>query len=153
MQEDNIKTILKIFLVSTIYFAINPSHAVALQVHSASEGLYVHQMGHVLYAMAMTGMAYAILKSNLSKKRGWRLLSYGALLLTLWNIWAFFGHIVDIMGPHVHVTNTPSGTKSTLILKSCLDYCYFILKLDHVISVPALLLLYLGLKAIQKESA
>jgi len=43
--------------------------------------------------------------------------------------------------------------KKTVLMKTWIDYCYFILKMDHFVCVPALIFFYLGLKHMQSHSA
>ncbi len=121
--------------------------ALAIQAHGAPEGLYVHEIGHILYALAMLGFALRVLHSSrLSRKPGWRLMSWGTLLLFAWNLWAFVAHIIDVAIPADHFLADTRGLKSILVLQSRIDYLYCLFRMDHLICVPALLLIYLGLR-------
>lgn len=124
----------------------------AIQSHGAPEGMYVHQVGHLLYALAMVGFAFSIRKSRLTGIKGWKLISIGAILLACWNIWAFCAHIIDTAVPGSHFIVNSSGIKTAIIADSRLDYFYYIFKMDHLICVPALLVMYIGLKKIGSTS-
>ncbi|MFP7753124.1 hypothetical protein ACLG6S_00445 [Thermodesulfobacteriota bacterium B35] len=121
--------------------------ALAIQAHGAPEGLYVHEIGHILYGLAMLGFTLRVLRSTrLSRKPGWRLMSRGTLLLFLWNIWAFIAHIIDAAIPASHFLTDSGGLQSILVLRSGIDYLYCLFRMDHLLCVPALLLIYLGLR-------
>ena len=141
------------FLLLVCGLLLPPSTAFAIQTHAAPEGLYVHQVGHIVYTIAMAGLAYGIWKSELNTKPGWRLLSWGAVLLAVWNIWAFCGHIVEVSIPADHFAGEIAHRNKVVLMKTWLDYCYFILKMDHFVCVPALIFFYLGLKRMQSHSA
>ncbi len=128
------------------------STAFAIQTHGSPEGLYIHQVGHIVYAIAMAGLAFGIWKSELNSKSGWRLLSWGAVFLTVWNIWAFCGHFVETLIPADHFAGVIAHRNKVVLMKTWIDYCFFILKMDHFVCVPALVFFYLGLKRMQSHS-
>ncbi len=129
-----------------------PSTSFAIQTHAAPEGLYIHQVGHLVYAIAMAGLVYGIRKSELKMQLGWRHLSWGAVFLAAWNIWAFCGHIVEALIPPDHFTGVIVGRKAAILMETWMDYFYYILKMDHFVCVPALIFFYLGLKRMQMDS-
>ncbi len=132
---------------SCLLLLIDSSPALAIQAHGEPEGLYVHEIGHILYAIAMLGFTFQVIRnSRLAGKPGWRLMSWGALLLFLWNLWAFVAHIIDSAIPASHFLVDDHGLRSILVLRSRVDYLYCLFRMDHLICVPALLLIYLGLR-------
>lgn len=137
-----------LFLVAVI-----PTPALALQTHAAPEGLYVHQVGHVLFAIAMLGFAFRIRQSRLSKEKSWRLMSTGAVLFALWNGWAFLGHILESFIPVTHFRRGSAGLKSILDVYSPVDVLYYLFKMDHFICFPALLFIYIALKKMTAQPA
>ena len=137
-----------LFLVAAI-----PTPALALQTHAAPEGLYVHQIGHVLFAIAMFGFALRIRGSRLNKEKSWRLMSIGAVLFALWNGWAFFGHILVMLIPKGDFSRGSHGLKSILALHSPIDVLYYLFKMDHLLCFPALLFIYLALKRMTAQPA
>lgn len=128
-----------------------PAHA--LQTHVAPEGLYVHQVGHVLFAIAMLGFAFRIRQSRLSKEKSWRLMSTGAVLFALWNGWAFLGHILESLIPLTHFSRDSAGLKSILDVYSPVDILYYFFKMDHFICFPALLFIYIALRKMTTQPA
>ncbi|HID96786.1 MAG TPA: hypothetical protein EYP57_01120 [Thermodesulfobacteriaceae bacterium] len=131
-----------------IFFFLTAAPAYALQTHGSPEGLYVHQGAHILYFLSMLGFAYKILKSDLGKNRAWKHIAYGACLLAAWNIWAFSGHIAtSLLPPDSFVTSEGHGP-TALIARTANELTYYILKIDHLLCVPALFCFYLGLRLI-----
>jgi hypothetical protein len=126
--------------------AVIPGPAHAIQTHAAPEGLYVHQVGHILFAIAMLGFAFRIRQSKLSKEKSWRLMSTGAVLFALWNGWAFIGHIIVSLMPQAHFSRDSDGLKSILTLHSPLDVLFYLFKMDHLICFPALVFIYIALR-------
>ncbi len=121
--------------------------AFATQGHAEPEGLYVHQMSHLFFAFSMGLMIYWIRARNLSRQSGWKYIQYSALLFILWTLDAFTVHLLDEQWELVRVTRTghwgmflDTGGNHTLAV------LYYIVKLDHLLCVPAMFLLYLGLK-------
>jgi hypothetical protein len=121
--------------------------ALALQSHATpEEGLYSHQIGHLFFMLSLVVFAFWLQKTNLVKERGWRLIQISCFLLMLWNIDAIAGHELELWLSEnrlVGVVSTKVGLGNPNLW---LPYIYFFLKLDHLLSVPALILLFLGLR-------
>ncbi len=114
-----------------------PEAAFAIQFHGAPEGLYLHQIGHVLFAAAMVGFAYRIRNSRLRHDTAWQLMTWGACLLVLWNGWAFTGHILSLDLVWQHLNGSGNAR---------LDLLRYYSQMDHLLCVPALLCIYLALR-------
>ena len=132
--------------LAMLFIATMPSPAQALQTHGAPEGLYVHQIGHVLFAIAMLGFALRIRQSRLREEKSWRMMSVGALLFALWNGWALTGHFLTLHVSPQDFIRDSHGMKSALLLQEPMNGLYYILKMDHLICLPALILIYLALR-------
>lgn len=130
--------------------ALDPGCASAIQVHGGSEGVVVHQLGHVFLLASMGVFVYWLRESGLLKDRGWRYIMGFALFIGLWNIDVILMHYLDEQGMLIRAvrqglwTVTIENDQGSKIL----SLLYYIGKLDHLICVPALILLYLGLKRI-----
>lgn len=124
-----------------------PGEALALQVHGEPEGLYVHQMAHIHYLLAL-GYFYWDIRRTAFTGRGWRYLQLYCILMAAWNIVAFSGHAVGVsLDPQELLQH--NGYLQT-ILKSPIDlhkFSYFITKLDHLLCVPALFFLFIGMRS------
>jgi hypothetical protein len=125
----------------------NPGEACALQVHGEPEGLYVHQIAHLHYIFAL-GYFYWDIRRTSFTGRGWGYLQMFCLLMTCWNLMAFIGHIA---GAYLHPTSLVQKDHylTTLLLEpfTLTKYIYYVTKLDHLIYVPAMFCLFIGLRS------
>lgn len=129
-----------------------PSRAWALQTHGAPEGLYVHQMAHILFMAALIYLFWDIRRSSFHG-RGWDYLQYFCLMMFLWNFIAFTGHFTHLS---MEPTDFHTGDKyiQTYLAGPLtpVKLTYYLAKLDHLISVPALFFLYLALRSFYRTT-
>lgn len=128
--------------------------ALATQTHGQPEGLFAHQMAHIFFIISMGSLEYWLRQRNLIREPGWKHIQLSAVLFILWNINAAAVHFMDehlnIFGIqkldlwHIKIDYT-AGHEGIALL-------YYILKLDHLLCVPAMFFLYYGLKTILKQS-
>ena len=131
-----------------------PVPAAATQGHSGIEGVYVHQLAHLYFAFSMGTLIYWIRRRELVREKGWRYIQYSALFFILWNIDAFAVHFLDEQISAVVVTQgSPFDIQiSTDEGFEWIRYFYYMAKLDHLLCVPAIILLYLALRNLLHES-
>ncbi|WP_448873835.1 hypothetical protein [Desulfobulbus propionicus] len=143
-----INTVLqRIWFIIPLLCLILPSDAQALQVHGEPEGMYVHQMAHLHYVFALGYFYWDIRRSSFTG-RGWRYLQIFCILMTLWNLLAFVGHIAGAYLDPASLQRTDSYLQTRLTDPLTLNKAlYFVTKLDHLIYVPALFFLFLGLRS------
>jgi hypothetical protein len=128
-----------------------PQAAWAIQTHGHPEGLYAHQLGHVIFLAAMIYICWQIWRRQLLGRRSFRGLFGAGLLLAGWNVLTFFGHIAE-EGLDPSAIDSRAGHLFRQVHITDLNgLVYYLAKLDHLILVPALLLLYLGLRAFRAE--
>jgi len=135
------------------YLLLCAAPAAATQTHGGAEGLIAHQLAHLFYLVSMGILVYWLRKRQLVSRSGWRLIQFAALFLILWNINAFFVHLLDetpglIRSERVGTWEIYITTRPGL---EPLAGIYYLAKLDHLLCVPALLCLYLGLKRLTRE--
>ncbi|MCP3873645.1 MAG: hypothetical protein GY699_10885 [Desulfobacteraceae bacterium] len=124
-----------------------PIDGFATQLHASSEGIITHQMGHLFFLSSMVTLIFTITGKGLNKQKGWRLIQYSAFFFILWNLDAIAAHFFDNQIHAVKIENI-SLLKIKIITNNdsfILALCYYILKLDHLLCVPAMLFLYKGL--------
>ncbi|MCG8470960.1 MAG: hypothetical protein MI742_03785 [Desulfobacterales bacterium] len=131
------------FLFFFSLFLATPAYAT--QGHGGIEGILVHQAAHVLFALAMGFLVFRINRDELPS-RGWRKVRFAAILFILWNIDTIFVHFVDEQVKWVTVTRLDGGRLAIDSPIPGLPLLYYIAKLDHLLCVPAIALLWLGLK-------
>jgi hypothetical protein len=136
-------------------FLFFPKQAMATQIHGGIEGVVIHQMAHIVFIGAMALLIYWLRQHELVINIGWRRIQYAALFFILWNFNAFFVHLleeqVDILdiaqiGPwQLRLQTEPAFEWSA--------WFYYMTKLDHLLCVPAMIYLYLGLKNLIESPA
>jgi len=129
--------------------------ALATQTHGQPEGLYVHQIAHLFFIISMGILEFWLRQRNLVREPGWKYIQLAAVLFILWNVNAMAVHFLDEQIHWLKVSaldewqmsiSVNGGGKSLALL-------YYILKLDHLLCVPAMICLYLGLKSLLKNTA
>ncbi len=133
---------------------IDPATVWATQTHGGLEGLFVHQFAHIFFAFSMGLLIYWLKKWDLVASAAWRSIQYAALFFIAWNLDAYVSHwlveqsgLIEVFvvdGMRIHIT-TPRGM-------NWLTEIYYLTKLDHLLSVPALIFLFLGLKQLLKST-
>lgn len=131
--------------ITLICAALGVSPAYATQGHGGIEGILVHQAAHVLFAMAMGFLVFRIKRDELPSK-GWKNVRVAAILFILWNINTIFVHFVDEQVKWVVVTRLEGGRMAIDSPVPGLPLLYYLAKLDHLLCVPAIAFLWVGLK-------
>ncbi len=130
-----------------------PTSAWALQTHGAPEGIIVHQLAHVFYAGALAYLFWD-LRRTATQGRGWRLLQIFCLLMIGWNVLAFVGHQTHLAMESTDFSHE-FGYLSSVMLGpfSAAKLINYFARLDHLLLVPALIFLFLSLRAIYHSTA
>lgn len=131
----------------TILLLLQAVDAWALQPHGGGEGFYIHQMAHVFFMGTLTYLYLHTRRTQDPDSRGWRYLRLFCILLFFWNLMAFIGH-----ESAVHLTAddfSDLGTWHEHLLSplDALKFTYFVAKMDHFLTVPALLALFFSLRS------
>lgn len=126
----------------------------ATQTHGEPEGLYVHQLAHLFFTFSMGLLIYWLRQRRLVREKAWRYIQYSALLFILWNLDTFAVHFLDEQVDIIRISRLDDWH---LRIDTAADYVhlgliYYLAKLDHLLLVPAMLCLYLGLKRLYQES-
>jgi hypothetical protein len=124
-----------------------PRTALALQPHGHPEGLYVHQMAHVLFVFAMLFLLYHLKKERLP---GLRWFTGAGILFVLWNLNALVGHTAEVYVEPRDFLGGPADLSRRLLMSGPAAWTYYATKWDHLILVPAFILLYFGLQALAR---
>jgi hypothetical protein len=142
------------WLAVTFGLILHPVPALALQSHGGLEGLYVHQVAHVFFAFSMGLLIFWLRKRRLTASLSWRYIQYAAMFLIAWNADTITSHwlleqsgLIDVqfVAPiHIHITTAEGWQWVTQL--------YYLTKLDHLLCVPALVFLFLGLRRLLNTS-
>lgn len=140
-------------LIAGVGVGLDPDEAWALQSHGPPEGLYAHQMAHVLFAISMAVLAYWLEANRFTEERGWRLIQLSCLLFFLWNLVALAGHFVEVRIPPDLIEGQGSGWDQRLLAGGgSYALFYYFLKMDHFVCVPAILCLFFGIRNLYKQT-
>ena len=132
-----------------------PSIAAATQGHGGPEGLYAHQMAHLFFMFAMGLLIYWLRSRRLIDQGGWRLIQYSALFFFLWNIDAFIVHLLEEQITLLRISRPEQWRIAieTAPRWNWLGAVYYLVKLDHLLCVPAIIFLFMGLRRLTREAA
>ncbi|MFZ5449889.1 MAG: hypothetical protein ACOZFS_14760 [Thermodesulfobacteriota bacterium] len=136
-------------LTGLILVLCQPQAALALISHGHPEGLYVHQIAHLLFAGALIFLVYRVHKEGLQKKSGFRLLTWSCVWLVLWNLDAFVGHWAEVLLSAQDFIGQAREFSQRLLMSGPVAWVYYLTKLDHLLLVPGFYLLYRGLKTLE----
>ncbi|KPJ77576.1 MAG: hypothetical protein AMJ54_07585 [Deltaproteobacteria bacterium SG8_13] len=130
----------------TVFFGTQP--ALATQGHGGIEGVYAHQFAHLFFLFAMGSLIYWLRDRGLVRDPGWRMIQYSALFFILWNVDTLLVHALDDQFELIEVQRIGLWK---IRLTDAFDHnavklVYYIAKLDHLLCVPALVFLYVGLR-------
>jgi hypothetical protein len=123
-----------------------PGPALALQTHGPPEGLYVHQIAHILFAAALLFLIWALKQEGMARVSGFRYLIWACSLFILWNLVAFAGHWAEVLLNPQDFLGEAGGLSRRLVMSGAASWVYFLAKLDHLILLPAFFFLACGLK-------
>lgn len=138
-------------LVWLFGFLLLTEPAWAIQSHSAPEGLYVHQIAHFFFVVSMAFLAYWLAVNHLTSQKGWRYIQIAAILFLLWNIVAVAGHWVEEQVPRELFVGDPDWSQKLIQGTNIWANLFYVLKLDHLICVPAIVCLFLGIKSLYQD--
>lgn len=125
-----------------------PLDSLATQGHAGTEGVWVHQFAHLFFLFSMGLLIFWLRQAGLVKEPGWRYIQYAAVFFILWNADAFLVHYLDEQRFAVTVVYTaPWHIRiDTTNGHHWLATVYYLAKLDHLLCVPAMACLMLGLR-------
>ena len=150
LLTENLK-FLPMLVVTGLTLMPRPAHAI--QLHLTSEGIITHQMGHIFFLVSMVALIFTVSGKGLDKQKGWRLIQYSAFFFILWNLDAVLGHFLDNQIQVIKLEHISFSRMRMLVHEDSrvLYWVYYVLKLDHLLAVPAMFLFFLGLSAMVKE--
>jgi len=130
-----------------------PEMGYATQLHQNSEGIIIHQMGHLFFLFSMVALIFTITGKGLHTQKGWRLIQYSALVFILWNLDVIAAHFLDNQINAVGIEIVSFGKMKIVSATDsvALTLFYYFLKLDHLLCVPAMVFFYKGLSALVNE--
>ncbi len=111
-----------------------------------TQGSYVHQFSHLLFAGAMLFLLREIYLSELSHNPGFRYLWWACWILVFWNLDAVAGHALEwsLANPVI----LGEGLARRLLMEDLSIWLFYLFKFNHFFwLMPAMYLFYRSLKA------
>ncbi|MHB8788284.1 MAG: hypothetical protein ACYDBT_00215 [Desulfobulbaceae bacterium] len=136
----------------TVLLLLQSADAWALQPHGGGEGLYIHQMAHVFFMGTLTYLYLHTRRTQDLVSRGWRYLRLFCVLLFFWNLMALVGHETALHLTHDDFTLRGTWNEQLVSPLTVLKLIYFVSKMDHFLTVPALLALVFSLRSFYLEA-
>lgn len=135
-------------LLAVLCLILWPASAWATQTHGGLEGLYVHQLAHLFFAFSMGLLIFWLRKRRLTVSVGWRYIQYAAFFFIAWNIDTMTSHWLLEQSGLIDVRNIAALKMHVVTAEGWrwLSQVYYLTKLDHLLCVPALIFLFLGLR-------
>ena len=120
------------------------ARAQAVQGHGGTEGLISHQLGHLLFTLAMLVLLFRLRRSQL-RGPGWHEFTGFLWLIILWNVLTFTGHWMQhsvASGQFIR----HNGLVTAFLINNGFDLIFYLTRLDHLLLVPAFILLLLAIR-------
>lgn len=141
-----------IFIFSLLLIFGTAENTWALQSHGAPEGIYVHQMAHLLFTGALIYLYWHTRTTPVIASRGWKYLQVFCGFLIFWNLLAFTGHeAFEKLAPDDFI-DKGSWKEQLAGPVSFIKVLYYITKMDHFLNVPALFALVVSLRTFYIEA-
>lgn len=125
--------------------------AAATQPHDY-EGYVLHQLAHLLFLFAMGYFVYRVWTDDSLRGRGWRYIGAAAGLFGLWNAQTFIGHHLVRAHDMGWVTVAPTAHDSPVVLSTALEWLIFLLNLDNITVLVALVVLIVGIRTLRQSN-
>jgi len=137
----------KILSVSSavmVMLAISAAPAWAVQPHGGTEGMVVHQIGHLLFA---GGMAYLLFRLHCIELKQYDWLEFKMFLYCIiaWNVLTFSGHSLSESVDKSKFIYL-NGELVAFTISSFSDAWFYLSNLDHLLLVPSFVFLLLALR-------
>lgn len=128
-----------------------PRPGLALEMLWETQGSYVHQMAHVVFAIAMVYLIYEIKENELRGWPGFTCLFWACVLLVWWNLDAVVGHALDWTLRYPVILG--EGLERRLLMENWHVWGFYITQITHfVLPLLAFYFFYRSLKRFNQES-
>ncbi len=120
------------------------SPAYGVQSHGGAEGLISHQLGHILFTLAMVLLLFQLTRSRLTGP-GWYEFRGFLWAIILWNTLTFTGHWMQ-EGMAAEFFIRQDNRIAAFQVDSFANLIFYLTRLDHLLLVPAFFMLLLALQ-------
>ncbi len=127
--------------------------ALAVQLHGAPEGLYVHMLAHILYFTALLFLLLILRKRPPGHSAAWRDFRLALVLFLLWNTDTFIVHWLASRLPDTAFVGHILWDQRLAGPLTPARWIYYLGRFDHLLCVPAMFFLILSLRRFCRETA
>ncbi len=127
-------------------------HAVPVQAtqgHGGGEGLLSHLFAHLIFLSAMLFLMVRLRRKRELRQPGEAWILRAATLFVLWNVDTLFVHIYQGWFGPLSFTGDLFHLPSALSVRSLPELFYYFGRWDHLLSIPALFFLLIGIRKIR----
>ncbi len=128
-----------------------PRLGLAFEMRWEAQGSYVHQMAHVVFAIAMVFLILEIRGNELRGWPGFTYLLWACVLLVWWNLDAVVGHALDwsLLNPVI----LGQGLDRRLFMDDWHTWAFYVTQITHfLLPVVAFYFFYRSLKRFNREA-
>lgn len=145
-----VNRVLSVSLSIAVILAGAATPAWAVQSHGGSEGLVVHQIGHLLFAGGMAYLLFRLQRIQL-KAYDWFEFKMFLWLIIAWNVLTFSAHA---LGESVDKTKFIflNGELVAFSINDFADAWFYLSQLDHLLLVPSFVFLLLALRKWEQQA-
>jgi len=142
-----------LFFLMVTTFLLFMDSAFAAQVFGTSDGIYAHQLAHFFFMSSMVLLICRLRQRKLFYHAGWKYIQYAAVLFILWNVNVMLVHFLEKQAGLITMERISAWQiRVSSSLGSGTEIIYCFAKLDHLIFVPALYFLFLGLRTLVTDT-
>lgn len=120
------------------------SLAYGVQSHGGAEGLVSHQLGHLLFTLAIVVLLLQLTRSR-SSGPGWYEFRGFLWVIFFWNILTFTGHWMR-EGMAAEFFIRQDNRITAFQVDSFANLIFYLTRLDHLLLVPAFFMLLLAIR-------
>jgi hypothetical protein len=115
-----------------------------------AEGFFVRQFAYLFFLAAMLFFIYELKQEKLPQHRGLKFLALAGALFALWNLDCFVGQLLALT-VNAPTVGPPGPFSQSLVAADPATWIMYFTKLDHLLLVPAFLLLYFGIRDLARS--
>lgn len=127
-----------------------PAVGLAMDLRWETQGSYVHQLAHLMFAVALMIFLHEIKGKETMAAAGFRNLFWACIFMIWWNLDAVVGHALDWSFTHPVILG--GGLNRRLLLDSWHAWAYYVTQITHyLLVIPAFYFFYRSLRAFRRE--
>jgi len=108
-------------------------------------------MAHIHFFGALIYLYWDIRRSSF-EGRGWNYLQWFCIFMAVWNVVAFAGHAAGLTLDASHFSQGYGSSQAMLLAPITFNkFVFYLAKFDHLICVPALFFLFIGLRSLYRN--